>query len=233
MYRCCEHILWAQLVKKTKEYVHCECDLYTPPPPITTSHKRTEADIVCQPQLLWGRQSFCISPSSVRKRIWYCFPQTLTHSCSWVFFTHSTHPTHAFTHTKYPAFPQLACPSHFHPPSCIYPAHALFYPSLWSSKLPMLRIWRHLYIYSISTLLPPRQCYASFICEAGWPIFSVWPHAAIVHRCSALSCCSCTSPRQQLWVWQPGWIRMGTAGTDWLPFKAIYLGCLENHDFPA
>lgn len=61
---------------------------------------------------------------------------------------------------------------------------------------------------------PSSQCYASFICGAGWPIFSVWPHAAIVHRCSTLSCCSRTGPRQQLWVWQPGWIRMGTAGTD-------------------
>lgn len=89
---------------------------------------------------------------------------------------------------------------------------------------------------SIFTPSPPcfhlgRQCHASFICRAGWPIFSVWPHAAIVHRCSALSCCSCTGPRQQLWVWQPGWIRMGTAGTGWLPFKAIYLGCLEHHEF--
>lgn len=68
---------------------------------------------------------------------------------------------------------------------------------------------------SIFTPSPPRfhsgsQRYASFIFRARWPIFWVWPHAAIVHRCSTLSCCL----RQQLWVWQPGWIRMGTAGTD-------------------
>lgn len=162
-------LLWAltvitqsELVKKTKEYAHCECDLYTRHP-ITTSHWRTEAHIVRQPQLLWGRQSFCISPSSVRKRIWYWFPQTLTHSCSWVPH-HIPHPCS----TSHPPFPQLACPSHSHPPSYIYPAHALFYPSLWSSKLPMLRSWKHLYIYSISTLLPPRQAVLCIFHLQGW-----------------------------------------------------------------
>lgn len=227
-------LLWAltvitqsELVKKTKEYGHCECDLYTCPP-ITTSHWRTEAHIVCLMQLLRGRQSFCISPSSVRKRIWYWFPQTLTNSCSWVSFTHSTYPTHV------PHYISSISPSLHVPPTFILPPaytqHMPFsIPPCGHLNCPCWGVGS----ISIFTPSPPcfhlgRQCYASFICRAGWPIFSVWPHAAIVHRCSILSCCSCTGPRQQLWVWQPGWIRMGTAGTDWLPFKVIYLGCLEH-----
>lgn len=68
----------------------------------------------------------------------------------WVSFTHSsTYPTQASPRTKFSWMSPACMP---HPLSfCIYPAHALFYPSLWSSKLPMLRSWKHLYIYSIST----------------------------------------------------------------------------------
>lgn len=118
----------------------------------------------------------------------------------WVSFTHSTYPTHASSYTKFPAFPSLACHSHSHPPFCIYPAHALFYPSLWSSKLPMLRSWKHLYIYSISTLLPPRQPVLCIFHLWGWMTYilsrapcshsspllnsilllSYWPQAAAV-----------------------------------------------------
>lgn len=85
-------------------------------------------------------------------------------------------------------------------PLCIYPAHALFYPSLWSSTLPMLRSWNRLYIYSISTPLPPWQAVLCIFHLWGWMTYilslapcshsspllryvlmlSHWPQAAVV-----------------------------------------------------
>ena len=168
--------------------MHSESDLYTRPP-ITTSHRRTEDDIVCRPQLPRGAEpAFCISPSSVRKSIWYWLPRnTDTLLSLWVSFSHSTHPTRASPYTKFPEFPRLACHSHSHPPVCIYMPFSI--PPCGHLKLPMLRSWKHLYIYSISArFFPSSQCYASFIRGTGWPIFSVWPRAAIVHRCSTPSC---------------------------------------------
>lgn len=79
---------------------------------------------------------------------------------------------------------------------------------------------------------PGSQCYASFILGAEWPIFSVWPRAAIVHHRSTLSCCSRTGPEQQLWVWQPGSIGMGSASTDSHSEQSI-LAVLDTLNFKS
>lgn len=79
-----------------------------------------------------------------------------THSCFCGSLSPTAHnPTHACPYTALSILP-------------IYPAHALFDPSLWSSKLPMLNIWKHLYIYSISTLLLPRQAALCIFHLQGW-----------------------------------------------------------------
>lgn len=146
--------------------MHSECDLDTRPL-ITTSHRRTEEDIVCQPQLLWGGEP-TFSPSSVKNSLWYWFPQTLTHSCSCESHSPATHtPPMRLPTLNFLNFRSL----HATPTPILhsaYPAHALFYPSLWSSKLPVLRSWKHLYIYSISTLLPPQQQVLCIFHLQGW-----------------------------------------------------------------
>lgn len=192
--------------------------IFTLGPPVATSRRRTEEDIVRPPQLLRGGEpAFSVSPSSVRKSIWYWLPQTLTHSCSCESpFTHNTYPTHAIPYATFPAFPRACMPL---PLSSSLFAHTLHMPFSIPPCGHLDCPCRGVGSISIFTPSPPRfhpssQRYASFIFGAGWPIFSVWPHAAIVQRCSTLSCCSRTGPRQQLWVWQPGRIRMGTAGSD-------------------
>lgn len=79
---------------------------------------------------------------------------------------------------------------------------------------------------------PGSQCYASFILGAEWPIFSVWPRAAIVHHRSTLSCWSRIGPEQQLWVWQPGSIGMGFASTDSHSEQSI-LAVLDTLNFKS
>lgn len=213
-------------MKKTKGYVHCECDLYACPS-ITTSHKRTEDDIVCKPQLHQGRLlAFCISPSSVRTRSRYYFPQTLNAlRFLWISFTHSTYPTHASPYTKSPIFSSSILPSSntLHMP--------FFFPSLWSSKMPMLSIWKHLYIYSISTLLPPRQSVLCVFHPRGWMTYIL-----------SLAPCSHSSPPLYSVLLISHWPRAAAVGVaarlNWngfckhrLPFRAIYLGCLGHTEF--
>lgn len=86
----------------------------------------------------------------------------------WVSFSHSTHPTRASPHTKFPEFPRLACHSHSHPPVCIYPAHALFYPSLWSSKTARAEeLEASLYLLHLRPFLPQQPVLCIFH-PRGW-----------------------------------------------------------------
>lgn len=99
----------------------------------------------------------------------------------WVSFTRSTYPTHASPNTE---FPRLACHSHSRSVPCTCP---FLSPPCGHLNCPCWGVGS----ISIFTPSPPHfhpssQRYASFICGAGWPIFSVWPHAAIVHRRSVL-----------------------------------------------
>jgi len=184
--------------------MYTESEIFTLAPPIGTSHRPTEDDIVCQPQLLRERETpFWISPSSVRKSIWYWFPQALPHSC----YCESLYPQHI-------PHPWLSLEIHFLNFPSLHATPTLILQSAYTLHMPFpFPPCGHLNcpcrgVGSISIFTPSpthfhpsSQCYASFICEAGWPIFSVWPHAAIVHRCPALSC-TCTGPRLQLWVGQ-------------------------------
>lgn len=52
----------------------------------------------------------------------------------WCFFE-SSNPQHILHPELY--LQECSCIPVLHPPFCMYPPHALFHPSLWSSKLPL------------------------------------------------------------------------------------------------
>lgn len=211
--------------------MHSECDLYSPP--ITTSHRRTEDDIVRRSQLLWGGEpTFCISPSSVRKSIWYWFPQTLTHSCSCESHSPTAHtpPMHLPTLNFLNFRSMHATPTHIL--RSAYTLHMPFsIPPCGHLNCPCWRVGS----ISIFTPSPPyfqpsSQCYASFICRAGWPIFLVWPpccHSSpLLHSILLLlhwpqaAGCGCGSRAELEWALQakkpiqsnPSWL----SGTHWI-----------------
>lgn len=174
--------------------MHCECDLYTRP---SGRH---------QPQANRGRYCAPAAAAPRRGACFFCFPfiskkehliLVTTNTDTLLFLRVSIHPQH-IPHPCH-SLRYISCISpglHATPtlilPFCTYPAHALFYPSLWSSRLPMPRSWKHLYIYSISTPLPPQQPALCIFHLRGWMtyILSLAPcshSSALLHSILLLS----------------------------------------------
>lgn len=121
---------------------------------IPTSFRKTEDDIVSQLQLLQGRRSglyfgFPLRQFEKRKILNpILVPTDTKHThASLSLLTHSTYSTQNSPCTNFPAFLSSILPS----------AHTLHMPSSIPpcGHLNCLCIWKHLYIYSIPTLLPP------------------------------------------------------------------------------
>ena len=142
--------------------MHHERYLYTRPPPITTSHRRTQDDIVCQPQLHQGREPAFFSCFLCMGKKEY-LTAAVTNSDT-LAYRHSSRTTHASPSNKFLEFPPPARHSHSHP--FTYLLHMPFSISPCGHlNCPCCGVGRS----SIFTPSPPQfhpssQCYASFIC---------------------------------------------------------------------
>lgn len=146
--------------------------IFTLGPSITTSHRQTEDDIVPQTQLLQGgKPAFSISPSPVRKGHLILVPTNTPVPVSLIHPQHTPHPCLSLY--------EISCiPLHFVPlPLSSLLLHIPCTCPLLS--LPVVILTAHAEELEASLYLlhlhPGSQCYASFICEAWWPIFLVWP----------------------------------------------------------
>lgn len=155
-------------------------------PAIATSHRRTVVDIVCQPQLRRERE-----PALLRKSIWYWCWLTLTHSC---FFVNAIQPQLTphprlslrcicWISSAWMPLPFSTSPFHipcmcfnFSLPVVIYSGH--------SEELEASLYLLHLH----TTFTISNQCYASFICRTGWPIYTLvpWNDTSPLLRCIVL-----------------------------------------------